>query len=121
MLVGTVPSIGRFLQLQELELRVDWLYPNHRMILSSIASTELRKLVFTTRSAWSDDIFMLEEEAWTWADELLCELVARLGRMGHSHTLEVEFRGDVPHHCDLTKFLPVFKRNGVVTITDSPL
>ena len=52
-------------------------------------------------------------------DKQLCELAVRLGRTGHCHGLEVEFRPtqarDYLRKYDLTKFLPEFRRTAVMT------
>lgn len=103
---------------------MDWSSSTHESILASITSTELRKLVFSAGRKNASNIFSRGAEVWASTDERLCKLVARLGRMGYSHTLEVEFRlsggGETHSEHDLTKFLPRFKHKGVVTIIDTP-
>ena len=126
---GTVHAIRKLPQLQEFELWVDWSTLIYQSLLSSIASTQLRKLVFSAGLALINlnvyDIFLGGPEKCASADENLCQLVDRLDRMGCSHTLEVEFRhsgyGDIHHSHELTKFLPRFRHKGVVTVTDGPL
>ena len=55
-------------------------------------------------------------------DDQLCELVDRLRRVGHHHTLEAKLRfgcaGDDVRGIDFTAFLPRFREKGVVTIVD---
>ena len=55
-------------------------------------------------------------------DDQLCELVDRLRRMGHRHTLEAKLRfkftGVDVSGIDFTAFLPRFRRKGIVTILD---
>ena len=113
-------TIGDFRQLQELELNAARPHFTHAVILSSITSTELRKVIFaaTHMDGWA---FAQETEAWTLVDKQLCGLVDRLRAMGYRHTLEVELRlGRSPGKDGFTKFLPEFKEKGVVIITLCP-
>jgi len=92
-------------------------------LLSSITSTELRKITFPVSYTHGWNLFSRGMEVWASTDKLLCGLVARLGRAGYRHTLEVELRlmeteVDFSEH-DFTKFLPEFREKGVVTITDA--
>ena len=61
-------------------------------------------------------------ELGTPVDDQLCELVDRLRRMGHRHTLEAKLRfkisGDDVSGIDFTVFLPRFREKGVVVIVD---
>ena len=56
-------------------------------------------------------------------DGQLCELVARLGRAGYHHTLEVELRlpeiGEDMGKYDFRKFLPEFREKGALTVIDT--
>ena len=93
----------------------------HRILLSSITSTELRKVVFRCVGNWRGLVQRMER--WSSIiDKQLCGLVDRLRVMGYCHTLEVEVRlmeiGGDPVKDDLTKFLPEFREKGVVIITD---
>ena len=110
-------TIHDFERLQELEVKVK--RPNHayKILLSSISSTELRKIVFLV---WPE--FHQLQEAWVPIDEELCGLADRLRAMGCRHSLEVELRvreaeGD-PESYDPIKVLPGFREKGVVTIID---
>ena len=51
-----------------------------------------------------------------------CELVDRLRRMGHRHTLEAKLHFGFPEdgvsRFDLAAFLPRFREKGTVTIVD---
>jgi len=92
-------------------------------LLSSITSTELRKIVFPVSCTHGWNLFSRGMEVWTVTDKLLCGLVDRLGMTGYHHTLEVELQFteteiDFSEH-DFTKFLPEFREKGVVTITDA--
>ena len=88
----TSPNIGHFRQLQELELPENSSIAVHQCFLTSINSTELRKVIFPVRSKYRADVFLEGAELWASTDKQLCELVTRLGRAGYRHTLEVEFR-----------------------------
>jgi len=93
----------------------------HEILLSSITSTELRKIIFLARPTHYLRLFVQRMEEWTLIDSQLCELVTRLGMAGHRHTLEVELRlvkiWGYAREYEFTKFLPRFREKGVVTIT----
>jgi len=116
-------SIRHFRQLRELELVV----PNstYKTLLSSVASTELRKIVIHMRRVRSWNFSLKWMKFWAPADGHLCGLVDRLRAKGHCHALEVELRfscieGDLSK-VDFTEllFLPGFREKGVVTIVDA--
>jgi len=94
----------------------------HEILLSSITSTELRKVIFPVRYMYNSRIFAARVRRWASIDKQLCELVARLGRMGYRHTLEVEVQFTEidydPGKYEFTQFLPEFREKGVVTIID---
>ena len=68
-------------------------------------------------------MFSPEMEDWTLIDEQLCRLVGRLRTTGYHHTLEVKLRltnaEEFPVKRGFTKLLPVFRKKGVVIITDA--
>jgi len=119
---GTVASISHFRQLRELELLLNWSNFGHLSLLSSIASSKLRKIVF--KGGGICNIFTQGIDMWTSIDEQLCELVERLDMAGCCHTLEVELRpsdigdGHRKYEIDFAKVLPRFRNKGIVTITD---
>jgi len=91
----------------------------HEDLLSSITSTELRKIIFRVRHTlcWRPSPEVVDR--WTRVDEQLCGLVTRLHVMGYCHTLEVDLRfeiADGPEKHGSTDVLPKFKERGVVTI-----
>ena len=116
----TIAAIHHFRQLRELELRAVWPNSVHETLLSSITSTELRKIILSVRHVYQWNTLDQQMEEWDGIDEQLCELVARLGRMGHHHTLEVELRFTEAvvglTGCDFTNLLPKFRKTGVVNI-----
>ena len=114
-------TIGGFQQLQELELAAG--HPrsqNYIRLLSSITSTELRKVTFLAKQTRDWIIFAWRMQEWDFIDNALCRLVDRLRAAGYCYTLEVELRltriGDGPGTYDFTKFLPEFREKGIVTI-----
>ena len=116
---GTTTTIHHFRQLRELEMMITW--PSSACkTLSSITSTELRKIIFPVRYIHEWNVFTGKMEIHTPIDQQLCELVAQLGRSGYRHTLEVELRlagtmfGLTDH--DFTTLLPEFRKTGVVNI-----
>lgn len=88
-------------------------------MISSITSTNLRKLLFASPMsgiAWN---FFLRHPCWIPFDDMICELVDRLEKSGYKHTLEVEFQAQFLHmyeETDHRRFLPKFKKKGRVTI-----
>ena len=123
VLVGTPVMIGHLRQLRELEVMVHWTGSPHESLLSSIASTELRKIILTVGRVDDRSVFQQGVGVWASIDKQLCELVARLGRAGHRHTLEVEVQltevGDGLSEHDFTGVFPEFREKGVTTIIDA--
>lgn len=96
-------------------------------ILSLIAFTELRQIIFEAKIMSDWRIFVKEVEEWVFIDKQLCELVDRLHAMGYHHTLKVELRltniSSDPGEYGFSGFLPKFQKKGAVTIvrrSDSP-
>ena len=111
-----------FWQLRELELGGNRLSPPHLVLLPSITSLELRKIIFSIGSRGGWDVLARLED-WASVDEQLCELVDRLRMTGYCHTLEVELRlnntGDITGKYEFTKFLSKFREKGIVTVVDA--
>jgi len=102
---------------------VDFQCSYHEVLLPSITSTELRKIVILPRGGTcSYMLFWGQLRLWASVDKQLCEVVDRLRAMGHPYMLEVELwftqvEGD-PGEIDFTKVLPEFREKGVVTVID---
>ena len=117
-------TIRDFRQLRELELVTSRPRSPHRVIISSITSIELRKIIFPMRHTYNRMFFVQHVDLdWGLVDEQLCGLVDRLRATGYRHTLEVELQltvaeGD-PGDWDYTRFLPGFREKGAVTIVDA--
>ena len=114
-------TIRDFRRLRELSLVVIWPEsPNDALLLSSITSTELRKVIFLVPYLYNWVGFTQHMGQWAFVDEQLCRLVDRLRTTGYHHTLEVELRleGD-PSEYDFTKVLPGFREKGVLTVIDA--
>ena len=113
-------TIHNFRQLQELELPASCPSSVHEALLSSIASTELRKVIFQVRYTRDWGVLTERMDAWALVDQQLCRLVDRLHARGYRHTLEVELRlakvGGDPGGYKFTKFLPEFREKGLVAI-----
>ena len=115
-------TVRDFRQLRELELEASRPGSSHRILISSISSTELRKVTFLLRYTYSWTSFAQQTEGWASIDKALCGLVDRLSTEGYRHTLEAQLRlrgirYDGKH--DFTKFLPEFREKGVVTVIDA--
>lgn len=95
-------------------------HPIHKSLLSSITSTELRRIVFPVTYSGDVGLFAQVMEEWVFIDKLLCELVDRLRVSGYHHILEVEVRpkkiGIDPEEYDFTEVFPGFREKGTVTI-----
>ena len=91
--------------------------PFYEVLLPSITSTVLRKVVILATQAY-DPGFFVQRMALT--DGQLCRVVDRLRAMGYRHTLEVELRFAkvecLPGKDDFTKVFPRFKEKGVVMV-----
>ena len=92
-----------------------WPTPAHGAFLSSITSTELRKVVIR---------FAQGMEKWSSIiDKPLCGLVDRLRAAGYRRTLEVELRLAGMRGAfgvgDSATLLPKFREKGVVVIVDA--
>ena len=112
-------TIPDFRRLRELELRVSWPRSAHQALLSSITSTELRKIIFVVWHMYDWGILISEAGL---IDRDLCGLVDRLRAAGYRRTLEVELRltvmGDGPEEYDFAICFPGFEEKGAVTVVD---
>ena len=120
ILAETTVAIRHFWQLRELQLETTSSDHIFKPLLSSITSTELRKITILARHIANWRWFL----RWTelWLDKQLCEVVDRLRATGHRHTLEVELRF-INLKCDLsemcfTELLSEFREKGAVTVMD---
>ena len=115
--------IDNFQQLRELELKVAQPTSPYAALLSSIISTELRKIFFVVCYTHTWRTFAQRMEGWVSVDKELCELVDRLRARGYHRTLVVELQlmtfGDDPGKYDFTRFLPEFREKGIVAIVDT--
>lgn len=91
-----------------------------RTLISSITSTNLRKLVLGIRSMrFGREDFPSFNSYFASLDDTLCGLINRLQMSGYKHTLEVEFRTpivELDEEVRHEKFLPKFKEKGRVRI-----
>ena len=113
--------IYNFKELQELELRFGLAVFPYRVLLSSITSTQLRKIVLRVLYPLNRYISQREIQGLAVVDTNLCDMVDRLRVAGYRHTLEVELRftkvGIDPVRDRCVKLLPEFEEKGVVIIT----
>ncbi|KAF9648099.1 hypothetical protein BDM02DRAFT_2349858 [Thelephora ganbajun] len=109
-------SLSRCPELRQLWTSRAFPQEGERILISSITSTNLRKLVFP--QFWPD---FLKNTCWVPFDDMICRLVDRLQASGYKHILELEFRacfevlGEEVHVED---FLPKFQEKGLVRIVD---
>jgi len=110
-------TVNHFQQLRVLEL-----IPSRtcEVLFSSITSTEFRKIILQVFHVPDFGIHIQGIGMWPAIDRQLCEFLARMGRMGYSHTLQVELRvidhKFIPKNYDLTGLLAKFREKGVVTV-----
>ena len=92
--------------------------PTEEVLLSSITSTELRRVIF-----FVEDWRIRQIAEWARIDQSLCRLVDRLRAIGYCFALEAEFRlvdiGDYSGKYDFTQFLPEFSEKGIVIFIDA--
>ncbi|KAF9645186.1 hypothetical protein BDM02DRAFT_3189917 [Thelephora ganbajun] len=114
------PSLSRCPELRQLEITTIFPQEQVRFLISSITSTNLRKLVLSQLiSPHGENI--LENPCWAPFDDVVCGLVDRLQVSGYKHTLELEFRTNFVElgdevHCE--DFLPKFQERGSVRIVE---
>ena len=90
----------------------------HEVLLPSITSSRLRKIIILVTKERDPGIFFLR---MTSMDRQLCGVVDRLHAMEYRHsTLEVELRFSqvecLPGKNDFTEIFPRFREKGVVTV-----
>jgi hypothetical protein len=87
-------------------------------LISSITSTNLRKIVFTPTHERLRGGFLSENPCWPHFDDIVCELVDKLCLLGYKSTLEVELWTRKPIEFsggqDMREFLPKFREKGRV-------
>ena len=91
------------------------------VLISSITSTNLRKLVITWWISHIEWDFLLFNLRWISFDDVICGLVDRLEKSGYRHTLELGFRAefvDLDEEVDHQEFMPKFKEKGRVRIVE---
>ena len=98
------------------------MYPREqqRTFISSITSTNLRKLVLTLSST-TIRREVLYDSSWEPFDGMICGLVDRLQALGYKHTLEVEFRAncvELGGEMRQENFLPKFREKGRVRVVE---
>ena len=114
-------DLSRCQELRQLDITLLQPQERERALISSITSTNLRKLTFTSWISHIEWDFLLHNPYWTPFDDVICELVDRLQKSGYKHTLEVVFRAEffnLNEEVDHDKFLPKFKRRGRVRIVE---
>ncbi|KAF9648089.1 hypothetical protein BDM02DRAFT_3269711 [Thelephora ganbajun] len=114
-------SLSRCPELCQLEIITMHPQEQERILISSITSTSLRKIIFapvTKRITWG---LLWDHPCWMPFDDMICGFVDRLQASGYKHTLELEFRvnsvelGEEVHRKD---FLPKFREKGLVRIVE---
>ena len=95
------------------------LLPQEVSVLSTITSTNIRKIVF--HPFLKAD---LRDQFWSSLDTELSGLVDRLRASGYQHILDLEFQRDLGFAemvlgAGLDRFLPKFREKGRVTISQS--
>ena len=93
------------------------------ILISSITSTNLRKLIFVPIPPLIQLEYLMDNPCWIPFDDTICRLVDRLRVSGYTNMLEVEFRLlfiDPVREARHRTFLPKFKEKGRVTVTKLP-
>ncbi|KAF9645177.1 hypothetical protein BDM02DRAFT_3120599 [Thelephora ganbajun] len=108
----STPSLSRCSELRQLEIDTAFPQEQEQILISSIASTNFRKLVFSRLQP-----NFLKNPCWMPFDDMICELVDRLQVSGYEHTLELELQADSVE-LGGEDFLPKFKEKGLVRIIE---
>jgi hypothetical protein len=118
--VDTEADLSRCSQLRQLEIVTTYPQEQERILISSIASTNLERIILKPFNIQSLQSF-LDDPCWIPFDNMLYGFVDRLRSSGLKYTLEVEFQltfvefsGEV-YHGD---FLPMFKEKGLVRMAN---
>ncbi|KAF9645185.1 hypothetical protein BDM02DRAFT_3131246 [Thelephora ganbajun] len=98
------PSLSRCPELRQLEIATAYPQEQKWTLISSITSTNLRKLVFS-RLISRPRQSILEDPCWIPLDDIACGLVDRLQASGYKRILELEFRGDFAGLGDKVQYL----------------
>jgi len=121
--VNLTPDLSHCPELRQLELGLMYPQEEEMILVLSIASTNLRKIVFAPHWPTMELKDLMDDPRWVPFDDTICRLVDRLRVSGYVNTLEVEFRllfsipaGDACHK----RFLPRFKEKGRVTVKKLP-
>ncbi|KAF9645699.1 hypothetical protein BDM02DRAFT_3189483 [Thelephora ganbajun] len=112
------PRLSRCPELRQLEIATPCPRKQDRILILSITSINLQKLVFSRLRP-----NFLKNPCWIPVDDTICGLVDRLQASGYKHTLELEFRMDSVEsgeEVDGKDFLPKFQEKGLVRIVEVP-
>jgi hypothetical protein len=118
---NNTPGLSRCSNLRQLSFDMRKPREEERSLISSITSTNFRKLILNTKYFIRDS--HLNNPSWIPFDDMLCELIDRLQISGYRHILEVEFR---PDHVELKEgesledqgILPKFREKGRVSVIE---
>ena len=114
-------SLLCFSELREVEFSALYPIETYQATISSIASINLSKIVFSSRS-WTTTLDIFQSLFhWVDFDNCISALADKLRKLGNKQTLEMEFRFElVPldQPRDLKGFLPKFREKGRVRIAD---
>jgi hypothetical protein len=116
------PGLSCCPNLRELSFYIIEPYKGEQALISSITSTNFRKLIFNGKFFIRSS--RLDNPSWMRFDDMLCELTDRLRKLGHEHILEVEFYAEhvyVKHIEGLRHpgVLPKFREKERVSIVET--
>ena len=114
------PRLSHCRELRELELHVKLPTQAIGSLITSITSTNLQKILFSTQGLAETSAASETARLCKVIDDYLCQLVDRLWGSGYECTLEVEFQAwRPPGGSSLEQILPKFRERGRVRVTQS--
>jgi hypothetical protein len=118
---NNTPGLSRCSNLRELSFDMIKPRKEERSLISSITSTNFRKLILNAKYFIRGS--HLDNPSWMRFDNMLCELIDQLQKSGYRHILEVEFRAECVElkegeSLENQGVLPKFREKGRVSVID---
>ena len=118
-LAGTTLDLSRFSSLRQVEFTTVYPEEEERILISSIASTDFQKVVFTPLVTFDWEVLSVGS-LWALFDDAICGLADKLRTLGSQNALEVElctvFAGFGTKE-QQNRFLPKFREKGRVKVS----
>ncbi|KAF9645200.1 hypothetical protein BDM02DRAFT_3271888 [Thelephora ganbajun] len=119
---GVPPALSYCSELRQLELYTIFPGKAERAVISSITSTDIRTIVFTSHPLHVTLCILLDDPCMPLLDDTMRGLVDKLCVLGYEHTLELEFRIHsviFDYDLDYRKYFPKFGEKGRVRVLNT--